>query len=498
MVTFDYFGTTEQGEEVLAYTIADGACKAVVLTYGGILNELVVPDRNGNPTSVVLGYRELSPYEKNGGRLGALIGRFANRIANAKMTIDGKEYHLTPTDGTNTHHGGKIGFDKKIWKVSETGDNWLQLSLFSPDGDEHYPGNLTVTVTYELKDGALSISYRATTDQKTVVNLTNHAYFNLNGEGNGNILDHKLRLESDEIALPGPNRAPEGGFYAVKGTPFDFNTPKLIGRDIQSEDEVLRVGNGYDHCVMLKNKCGEFIKYAVAKGEQTGITMTCYTDMPAVHFYSGNGLHVQGRKGYYGAHAGFCLETQAIPNNINVPEYAERGSSLLDVGEVYQFRAVYQFETDKKEREVKKMFCKNCGTSLNGDESVCPNCGAAVNPVAPQQKKRYCTHCGSEVDPKAYVCVNCGCKLETTTTPPVSMENRKSKLAGGLLGIFLGMFGAHNFYLGYTGKAVAQLLITLLSLFIFSFVSEIWGLIEGIMILAGSIPNDAKGIPLKD
>lgn len=347
MVSRALFGNTKNGEPVYAYTIQDGNCTAVVLTYGAILNQLIVPDCSGVPTSVVLGYSDLTSYENNGGRLGAVIGRFANRIAGAKMTIDGTEYRLTPTQGNNSLHGGAVGFDKKIWTESAKGDNYIELSLISPDGDENYPGTLHVKVRYQLQDGALSISYFATADRKTVVNLTNHAYFNLNGEGNGDVLAHALSIESDEIALPGPEIAPIGGFLAVKGTPFDFNKTKSIGADIYADDPFLRSGNGYDHCMMLKNRCGEYIKYAVAIGEKTGIRMTCYTDMPAIQFYTGNGLHVQGRNGYYGAYAGFCLETQAIPNNVNVPEYAERGSSLLDVGEAYSFCAVYQFDTNK-------------------------------------------------------------------------------------------------------------------------------------------------------
>lgn len=493
-ITVEVFGTTDQGE-VLAYTLENGACRAVILTYGGIIQSLTVPDRNGNPTDVVLGYPDLESYLKNSGRLGAVIGRFANRIADACFTLDGKEYHLAATSGTNSVHGGKIGFDKKIWQDRCVGDR-LELTLVSPDGDENYPGTLTVTVTYALEDGALTIAYRATTDQKTVVNLTNHAYFNLNGEGDGSVLDHELWLDSDEIALPGPNVTPVGGFYPVNGTPFDFNSPKTIGRDIDADDAVLKVGGGYDHCYLLKNRCGEYVKYAIAKSAKTGIRMTCYTDMPAVQFYSGNGLHFEGKGGYYGSRAGFCLETQAIPNNMNVAEYASRGSSVLDKGEVYQFKAVYQFDTDKKS-EDKKMFCKNCGATLSENEKFCPNCGCSVDGSAPAQKKRYCRHCGNELSPNAYVCVKCGCKVESEPAAK-SAVGGKSKLAGGLLGIFLGTFGVHNFYLGYTGKAVAQLLITILSFGMLSGVSAIWGLIEGIMILAGSINTDGNGKPLSD
>ncbi|MDE5897417.1 MAG: galactose mutarotase [Clostridia bacterium] len=342
MITEKKFGTTKDGREVLAFTLKDGADSATVLDLGGTLQSIVVPDKNGTPTDVICGYGTVAEYENNGGYLGALIGRFGNRIGEGKFTLEGKEYRLYCNDRGNHLHGGKEGFDKKIWAHKIEGDQ-LVLSILSPDGEEGYPGNLNVEVRYSFLGGKLRIEYRAWADQTTLCNLTNHAYFNLNGEGDGSILDNELWIDCDYITPTIPTMIPEGGFRAVKGTPFDFNVPKEIGRDIGADDVDLKQGGGYDHCHVLKNKCGEFVKYAVVKSRKTGISMTCYTDMPAVQLYTGNGMNMQGKTARYGGNAAFCLETQAIPNNVNVPEYAEKGSSVLAKGTVYSFCAVYEF-----------------------------------------------------------------------------------------------------------------------------------------------------------
>ncbi len=346
MITTRVFGKTQSGEEVLAFTLSDGERSAVILNLGGIIQSIIVPDKNGNPTDVILGYRDVAGYETNGGYLGALIGRFGNRIGEGKLTVDGKQYQLYLNDRGNHLHGGKNGFNKKIWAHEIRGDE-LALSIVSADGEENYPGTLKVTVVYSFRRGELKIKYRAVSDRKTAINLTNHAYFNLSGEGDGSILDNVLWIDCDFITPTTPTMIPVGGFRKVEGTPFDFNAPKEIGRDIDAEDVDLKQGNGYDHCHVLKNKCGEYVKYAVAKSEKTGIVMSCYTDMPAVQFYAGNGLHQQGKTAFYGKRAGFCLETQAIPNNVNVPEYAARGSSFYDAGQVYEFTAAYRFGTEE-------------------------------------------------------------------------------------------------------------------------------------------------------
>ena len=343
MITTRRFGRTKEGKEVLAFTLEDGKNSATVLNLGGILQSVVTEDRDGNPTDVILGYNDVAGYEDNGGYLGALIGRFGNRIGGGKLTLDGRTYQLFNNDRGNHLHGGKEGFDKKIWAYAIKGDT-LELSLFSPDGEEAYPGNLSVRVTYTFRGGELRIAYVAATDKKTVCNLTNHAYFNLSGEGSGSAADNVLWLDSDLITPTDEALIPRGGFRAVKGTAFDFNTPKSIGKEIEADDPDLNRGGGYDHCYLLKNKCGEYVRYATVESPQTGIKMSCFTDMPAVQFYAGNGLNQRGKGVFYGKHAGFCLETQAIPNNVNVPEYAEKGSSVLEAGEIYSFTAAYRFE----------------------------------------------------------------------------------------------------------------------------------------------------------
>ncbi len=345
MITTKVFGKTLDGREVLAFTLQDGANHATVLNFGGILQSLVVPDKNGTPTDVVLGYNTVKEYEQNGGYLGALIGRFGNRIGEGKLTVDGKQYQLYCNDRGNHLHGGKEGFNKKIWAHEICGDE-LALTYLSPDGEENYPGNLTVKVVYSFRGGELKIKYHAVSDKKTVVNLTNHAYFNLSGEGDGTVLDHLLWIDCDEIVPTNPTMIPMGGFRKVAGTPFDFNTPKAIGQDVEADDIDLKQGNGYDHCHVLKNVDRAFVKYAVAKSPKTGITMSCFTDLPAVQLYTGNGLHQQGKTAYYGKRAAFCLETQAIPNNVNVPEYAAIFSSYLDAGEAYESVTSYKFEAE--------------------------------------------------------------------------------------------------------------------------------------------------------
>ena len=343
MITTRVFGRTKEGRRVLAFTIADGRSSVTILNYGGIVQRLVVPANDGRLTDVVLGYRTVEEYENNGGYLGALIGRFGNRIGEGKLHVDGTFYQLYNNDRGNHLHGGKNGFNKKIWSHAIVG-NTLALSILSPDGEENYPGTLKATVVYTFRNGVLRIHYRAVSDRKTVLNMTNHAYFNLNGDTSGTILDNELWIDSDTITPTNDTMIPLGGFKPVEGTPFDFRTSKPIGRDIEADDIDLKRGKGYDHCYVLKNGDGNFAKYAEVYGKKTGIKMSCYTDMPAVQFYAGNGLHQQGKWSYYGRRAGFCLETQAIPNNVNVPAYAELGSSYLEAGERYDYCAEYHFE----------------------------------------------------------------------------------------------------------------------------------------------------------
>ncbi len=343
MIKTNVFGKTKEGKEVLCFTLSDGASSVKILNYGGVIQSIVVPDKNGRLTDVVLGYNTVEEYQKNGGYLGALIGRFGNRIDKGKLTIDGTEYQLYCNDKGNHLHGGKEGFDKKLWGFEINGEE-LTLSLLSPDGEENYPGNLQVRVTYTFKKGELKIRYYALSDKKTAINMTSHAYFNLNGEGGTDTKDNVLCLHSDYIPNTDEKLIPTGGFREIKGTPFDFTTPKTIGEDIAAEDVDLKNAGGFDHCYVLRNAKGEYLEYATAYSPNTGIKMTCFTDMPAVHFYAGNYLKAQGKTGYYAKNGGFCLETEAIPNNVNVPEYAAKGSSIYEAGEEYIFTAAYKFE----------------------------------------------------------------------------------------------------------------------------------------------------------
>ncbi len=346
MITQRRFGRTKDGREVSAFTLSDGKASATVLNYGGILQSLVVETKDGSFTDVLLGYNDVAGYEENDGYLGALIGRFGNRIHQGKLVIDGKAYSLYCNDKGNHLHGGRVGFNQKIWQHEIDGER-LILSLFSPDGEENYPGNLTVQVAYTFQNGELKIEYLAKADKKTAVSLTNHAYFNLNGEGAGDIRSHRLWLDAEKITPTDEKLIPLGGWKKVQGTPFDFTSAKTIGRDIEAADIDLRQGAGYDHCFVFNKSKGRYQKYAEASGDKTGIKMSCYTDMPAVHFYTGNWLDQQGKTAYYGKRSGFCLETEAIPNNVNVPEYAALGNSILEAGEEYRFTAAYRFEIER-------------------------------------------------------------------------------------------------------------------------------------------------------
>lgn len=349
-ITKKFFDKTFDGKDVYAYTLLDGEYSAVILDRGGIIQSLFVPDKKGNKQDVVLGYDDMQGYEKNGGYLSALIGRFGNRINKGKFTLDGKEYQLYCNDRSNHLHGGKVGFDKKIWDAevfqAENGNERLRLSILSPDGEENYPGNLKVSVVYSLENGSLKIEYEAVSDQKTLINLTNHAYFNL--DGSDDVLDQLMYMNAEYIASTDNELIPHGELRKTSGTPFDFSAEKPIGAgDVcRATDPDLKIGGGFDHCFIFPKNRSITEPYATVRSEKSGITMSCYTDMPAVQLYAGNGLNQYGKSGKkYGRCGGFCLETQAIPNNVNVPVYAEYGSSVYDAGEVYRFSATYTFTT---------------------------------------------------------------------------------------------------------------------------------------------------------
>ncbi len=344
------FGSLKNGATVYAFTLSDGCSFARILNLGGILQSLVFPDKTGTPTDVVLGYDTPQEYLENDGYLGALIGRFGNRIDEGRLEIDGKIYSLYLNDRGNHLHGGREGFDKKIWDTEiitdEQGNEQLVLRYVSVDGEEHYPGTLVVQVVYGFINGVLSIDYMAVADQKTAINLTNHAYFNLDGDGAENsVSEHFLKINADRITPTDKNMIPRGGFKKVAGTPFDFSSFQKIGDGNAriEEDADMINGNGFDHCFVLNGQ-NDDEPACVAYSEKSGIEMKTYTDQSAVQLYTSNGLFATGKNGKaYGRFGGFCLETQAIPNNVNVPEYAAIASSIFEKGEPYFHSTRYAF-----------------------------------------------------------------------------------------------------------------------------------------------------------
>ncbi|WP_235299406.1 aldose epimerase family protein [Portibacter marinus] len=346
-ITKSAYGLTAAGDSVEKYTLSNtNGMKIDVITYGGIITSWTAPDKDGNYKNIVLGYDSLSQYLSGSPYFGAIIGRYGNRIANGKFQLDGQEYTLATNNDPNHLHGGEVGFDKVIWEASvgSPGDAAvLILTYTSPDGEEGYPGKLTSTVTYRLtNDDALEIDYMATTDQKTIVNLTQHSYFNLSGDFSQSILDQKVRILADEYLPVDETLIPTGEKRKVEGTPFDFKVPKAIGQDIEVENEQLKRGNGYDHCWVL-NDHGSFRKVASAYHEETGRFLEVITNEPGIQFYTGNfldGTLPAYGGGTYGFRSGFCLETQHFPDSPNQKEFP---SVTLEPGQPYRSKTTYRF-----------------------------------------------------------------------------------------------------------------------------------------------------------
>lgn len=347
-ITKEPFGKVD-GKPVYLYTLTNkNGLVAKITNYGGIIVSLIVPDRNGKLGDVVLGYDSLDSYIKNNPYFGALIGRYGNRIARGKFSLDGKEYSLALNNLGNHLHGGIKGFDKVVWNAKEinTGEGvGLELTYLSPDGEEGYPGNLSVTVHYILThNNELKIDYFATTDKKTVVNLTNHSYFNLAGEGT--ILEHQLMINADKFTPVDTGLIPIGELKTVKDTPFDFTKPTAIGARINQADEQLRNGWGYDHNWALNRPRSGVMSFAGSLYDpKSGRFMEIFTTEPGLQFYSGNFLDgtITGKKGQvYVYRSGLTLETQHFPDSPNRPEFA---STLLNPGEEYRHTAIYKFST---------------------------------------------------------------------------------------------------------------------------------------------------------
>ena len=342
------FGKTEDGTTVDLYTLTNTNGMTVKITnYGGIVTSIFVPDENGNLGDVVLGYDNLEGYLKNNPYFGCIIGRYGNRIARGKFTLNGKNYMLATNNEPNHLHGGVKGFDKVIWAAKEIkGENTvgLELTYLSKDGEEGYPGNLSVKVSYTLtNDNALQIDYQASTDQPTIVNLTNHSYFNLKDAGASPILDHELMLDADYFTPVDSTLIPTGKLRAVAGTPFDFKKSAKICARIGADDEQIKFGLGYDHNFVLNGNAGELKLAGKLIESTTGRVVEVWTTEPGIQFYSGNFLDgsITGKNGtVYSYRHGLCLETQHYPDSPNQPNFP---STVLNPGEKYQTTTVYKF-----------------------------------------------------------------------------------------------------------------------------------------------------------
>ncbi|MET3877405.1 aldose epimerase family protein [Chitinophaga sp. OAE865] len=334
------FGQAD-GQEVLQYTLKNAnGMEVKILNYGGTITDIITPDKQGEKGNVVLSYDSLSGYQQKGQPyFGALVGRYANRIANAKFKLDGKEYTLAPNNNGNSLHGGLKGFDKVVWAATPAGDSSLQLVYNSKDGEEGYPGNLQATVTYTLTpDNALQITYKATTDKPTPVNLTNHAYFNLSAGKDSTILGHELSLKASRYTPVNDKLIPTGKLEPVKGTPMDFTTAKKIGADIG------KVKGGYDHNWVLDKQEGVLETVATLYDPTSGRYMEVATTQPGIQFYTGNfldGTLTNTRNGQkYVQNAALCLETQHFPDSPNQPSFP---NVILKPGDTFSQTTVYKF-----------------------------------------------------------------------------------------------------------------------------------------------------------
>lgn len=341
------FGTLADGSKVEAYTLTNASGMQVrVLDFGGIITTIKVPDRQGKLADVVLGFDSLDGYVKNEPHLGSFIGRYANRIGKAQFTLDGKTYTLAANDKTNTLHGGIKGFDKVLYKAapfSKAGDVGVTLTRTSPAGEEGFPGALAVKVTFTLNGkNELLLDYSATTDAPTVLNLTHHDYFNLAGEGSGNVLGTLLQIDADQFTPVDATLIPLGKLAPVAGTPLDFRKPTAIGARIESSDPQMKLGAGYDHNFVVNHKApGDLSRAARAVEPKSGRVLEVRTTEPGVQFYSANWLNNVGKNGHkYGKRDAFCLETQHYPDSPNKPMFP---ITTLRPGQTFHSQTVYAF-----------------------------------------------------------------------------------------------------------------------------------------------------------
>jgi aldose 1-epimerase len=344
-VSHSVFGNLPDGAPVQIYTLKSPAVEIRVMTFGARVVSLQTKDRNGKMGDIALGYSNLADYVKdNKTFFGVIAGRYANRIANGRFTLDGRTYQIPPNDGPNALHGGPDGFDRRNWTAKEIPDG-VEFTLVSADGDQGFPGTLTAHVRYTLHDDTVRIEYSATTDKPTVINLTNHTYFNLAGVGHGTILDHVATIDADRFTPVDATLIPTGQLAPVAGTPFDFTHPEVIGARIHGDNEQLKLALGYDHNWVLRGKMGEMHPAAQVYDPSSGRVLSVDTTQPGVQFYTGNHLDgtFSGPSGVrYDQRTGFCLETQHFPDSPNHPSFP---STELRPGQTFHSETTWTFTT---------------------------------------------------------------------------------------------------------------------------------------------------------
>ncbi|MDE6203713.1 MAG: galactose mutarotase [Lachnospiraceae bacterium] len=341
----ELFGKTKLGEDIYRYWLENTkGMRAGIINYGAVLVNLFVPDKDGKTDDVVLGYDDLEPYTVNGCFLGATVGPNANRVGKASFFLEGKEYKLDPNDGENNLHSHiEAGYHKRVWNVEEKEDGII-LHLTDEDGNMGFPGNKKVRVAYTLtEDNELKIQYTAESDKNTIINMTNHSYFNLAGQGRGTICNHVLELKASAYTPVLPGSIPTGEIAPAVGTPFDFTKPKRIGDEIDADNEQIKAAGGYDHNWVLDGPEGALREFAVVTEPASGRVMRAYTDLPGVQFYAGNFITKQtGKEGaVYDARSGLCLETQYFPDTPNKPDFP---SSVFGPDRKYESTTIYKFE----------------------------------------------------------------------------------------------------------------------------------------------------------
>lgn len=345
------YGNTKDGKAVTFFRCTnENGYVLEMIDYGATVTSLQMPDRNGKLANITLSCDDMSGYEACGSYFGCSVGRYCNRIAGGKFSIDGKEYTLATNNGPNHLHGGNVGFDKKLWRseILKSDDSvGVRFSLVSEDGDEGYPGTVKATVDYVLTNhNELIVEFKATTDKTTHVNLTNHNYWNLAGQGSGKIHDHWLKLEADKYIPVDSTGIPTGELAAVANTPFDFTSPRQIGERLA---DVKGDPAGYDHCYALRNQTGKMALAATVKEAKSGRVMEIHTNQPGIQFYSGNFLDGQPGSGGFQQYNAFCLETQFYPDSPNQPSFP---SSLLKPGQQYHHKTIHKFRVETAQSET--------------------------------------------------------------------------------------------------------------------------------------------------